>query len=74
MSENEIDNYVMALSYGNVCQRAVSVAVEHRGVRGARHKQWVIDQMLRVLCGQAYTTVVGKIEAAGEVWDEGVAP
>lgn len=47
---------------------------------GAHHKQWVIDQMLRILLGLAeYREWVDRYNAFSiandyEVWDEGIAP
>jgi hypothetical protein len=49
------------------------------GIDGAHHKQWVLDQVVRVLEGPDYATWVTK-QTAGEDgpdthdWDVGVAP
>lgn len=63
------------LEHGNILERAVSIALRFGGNDGAHHKQWVIDQMLRVLCGAAYETLIAIYNRANlGVWDEGVAP
>lgn len=66
--------------------KALDVAVRYGSTDGAHHKAWVIDQMVRALCGskQGENTVayLGLVEDAknGEdgpdtyPWDEGIAP
>lgn len=46
---------------------------------GAHHKQWAIDQAVRVITCGAYKTWVEEVEAAAGgpelfVWDTGTAP
>lgn len=50
--------------------RAVEIALECGGYDGEHHKQWVIDQMLRVLLGDGYALVLDEVEG----WEEGIAP
>lgn len=50
--------------------------IEHGGIDGAHHKQWVLDQVLRRLMGEmAYGVWYASIDPeSGEDWDQGVAP
>lgn len=58
---------------------AIELAVRYGGFDGAHHKDWVIDQMVRILAGERYEQIV--LEACdGEdgpdtySWEIGVAP
>lgn len=58
---------------------ALKVAYEYGSVDGARHKQWVIDQMVKALTGDRYDEWVANFNRGldGEddyLWDEGRAP
>lgn len=47
------------------------------GIDGAHHKQWVIDQVARVLTGTSYRKWVKAMTSGdneGYEWDTGVAP
>jgi len=37
---------------------AIKLAVEYGGIDGVHHKDWVIDQMVRVLTGEEYEQIV----------------
>lgn len=58
---------------------AVRIGLACGGIDGEHHKQWVIDQMLRVLLGDAYGQAI-RDSCAGEdgpdtyYWDEGIPP
>jgi len=60
-------------------KKAIDFAVEWGGVDGEHHKDWCIDQMVRILAGDEYDNVV-KDACAGEDgpdtfgWDCGIAP
>jgi hypothetical protein len=54
----------------NIALGAVKIAEEFGPVDGAHHKTWVIDQMVRVLLGEAYDMWV----VMRDGWDEGIAP
>lgn len=61
--------------------RALELAHQYGSIDGAHHKMWVIDQMVRALCGDAETYARWVAEAkAGEdgpdtyEWEEGYAP
>lgn len=59
--------------------RAVDIGVRYGQIDGEHHKTWVIDQMLRALCGGAYDEVIRR-SCEGEDgpqtygWDTGIAP
>lgn len=58
---------------------AIELAVNYGGIDGAHHKMWVIDQMLRVLCGDTYTDTIreacnGEDGPNTYDWDTGIAP
>lgn len=49
------------------------------GVDGGHHKQWVIDQIARILTGTEYEKWVTEMKAGEDGpdtydWDEGIAP
>jgi hypothetical protein len=60
-------------------EAALDLAFRFGGIDGGHHKMWVIDQMVRILAGDAYEERV-QIECAGEdgpetyIWDTGIAP
>lgn len=60
---------------------ALSIAVSYGGTCGDWHKAWVIDQMVRVLCGspERYAELVkdacdGENGPATFEWDVGIPP
>ena len=56
-------------------QEALTIAADGGCIDGAHHKQWAINQMVRVLIGDdAYQKWVSAIRAEGYAWDEGIAP
>jgi hypothetical protein len=62
-------------------KKALEIARDNAGFDGAMHKQWVIDQMVRALCGSEdqYRIFVTNYEAGEDgpqtyEWDTGVAP
>ena len=59
--------------------RAIQLAVDFGGIEGEEHKNWVIDQMVRILAGEGYPTVVASACVGEEgpdtyEWDCGVEP
>jgi hypothetical protein len=60
-------------------QKALDLAFRYGQIDGAHHKTWVIDQMVRVLTGDAYDEMI-KESLVGEDgpntydWDIGIAP
>lgn len=69
--ENEVLNEIM--------RAAINLGFNYGGEDGAHHKQWTIDQMIRVLAGEKYDQLVAK-SCSGEdgpntyEWDTGIAP
>ena len=67
------------MSDKEIIDKAIKFAVEYGGIDGAHHKDWVIDQMVRMLAGDNYEQIV-KDACDGEdgpqtyVWDIGIAP
>ena len=67
------------MDYKETNQKALDMAVQYGGIDGAHHKDWVIDQIVRILAGDDYEKVVADA-CAGEdgpntyTWDEGIAP
>lgn len=58
---------------------ALDVAARYGGIDGAHHKAWVIDQMVRSLCGERYEEFVtaakdGEDGPETYGWDCGIAP
>lgn len=61
--------------------RALTTARQFGGIDGDRHKAWVIDQMVRALCGdeESYNKFVADAKAGEDgpetySWNEGIAP
>lgn len=58
---------------------AIELAVRYGGIDGDHHKAWVIDQMVRVLAGDRYDSIVTEAKAGDEGpdsydWKVGIAP
>lgn len=58
---------------------AVEVAVRYGGIEGDHHKNWVIDQVVRLLTGDHYPQIVAAARAGADgpdthSWDTGIAP
>jgi len=62
------------LRHGTLAERAIATALQYGGNDGAHHKMWVIDQMVRVLAGDAYTTLIEEYNIDGYEWDTGISP
>lgn len=59
--------------------QAIDFILQHGGIDGGHHKQWVLDQVLRILAGEAYEVLVeeycdGEDDPNTYEWDEGIAP
>ncbi len=60
-------------------KKAIDLAVQYGGIDGAHHKDWCIDQIVRILAGGDYEKIV-KDACAGEdgantySWNCGIAP
>jgi len=66
----EIDELVA----GTIQERAVAVALRYGGIDGDHHKQWVIDQMLRILLGSEYDAMIKHGRNGEYPWEVGIAP
>lgn len=60
-------------------QTAIDIAVRYGSNDGARHKDWVIDQMVRALAGDRYKQVVAEAKSGEDGpdtydWHVGIAP
>lgn len=55
---------------------AVDIALQYGAIDGDHHKQWVIDQMLRVLLGTRYEATIKEWceDDCTSEWDVGIAP
>ncbi len=58
---------------------AIALAVRYGGIDGAHHKAWVIDQMVRVLAGENYDSLVAAAKNGEDgpetySWEVGIAP
>lgn len=67
------------LDYGDRILGAIQLAARYGSIDGCHHKQWVIDQMVRMLTGDGYDRWVA-VTKRGEdgpdtyEWDCGIAP
>lgn len=58
---------------------AIDLAIKYGGVDGNHHKNWVIDQIVRLLSGEEYDQIVadacnGEDGPHTYEWDCGIAP
>ena len=59
--------------------QAIALAINYKGIDESHHKDWVIDQMVRILAGDKYDQIVayscrGSDGPATYSWDVGIAP
>lgn len=60
-------------------QKAIDLIFQYGGIDGSHHKQWTLDQALRILAGDRYDALV-KEACAGDdgpdtyEWDVGIPP
>ncbi len=60
----------------DIIQKAIETILELGPFDGAHHKQWALDQTLRVLAGDRYGELIREF-CAGDLayeWSEGIAP
>lgn len=71
-----LDEYINMLECGVIEQRAAAIALRYGNKLGARNNQWAIDQMLRLISGNAYKTLITVYEAehGPGSWDTGQLP
>jgi len=52
-----------------------SFILRYGSIDGAHHKQWVLDQVLKVLLEDKYEETIKEYESDGEYeWNKGIAP
>lgn len=54
-------------------EQAINLILEYGYIDGAHHKQWLLDQVLRVLAGERYDEMVAPVDDVDD-WDIGIAP
>ena len=59
--------------YGEKIEQAMKLIEQYGHVDGEHHKQWLLDQVARVLMGSAYEGWA-EPEEGGWEWDVGIAP
>ena len=73
--KKQFEIIVSRMEGGNVAERAAAIALRYGQIDGGHHKDWVIDQMLRVLAGDVYGGLIALYEQDGEYeWYPGIAP
>ena len=60
-------------------QKDLDLIGEYGGIDGGHHKQWLLDQVARILAGDKYKDWVGEWEDGEDgpqtsIWDTGIAP
>ena len=60
-------------------EKVLNFINEWGGIDGGHHKQWVLDQLVRIVAGDGYEQWVAEHRAGDEgpdtyEWDEGIAP
>jgi len=70
------DEMMVILEHGNINERAAALALQYGMIDGAHHKQWVIDQMLRIIAGDGYSQIMEIFNSNDDYqsWDVGIAP
>lgn len=69
------EQYLEARRHGNHLERIAALIIDEGDVDGAHHKQWVLDQCLRLAAGEAYSTMTMiYLDITGREWDAGIVP
>ena len=60
-------------------EQVLDLIIQYGGIDGAHHKQWLLDQIVRTLTGDAYENWVKEYQDGEDgpetyLWDEGIAP
>lgn len=60
-------------------KQALDMIVQFGGIDGAHHKDWVLDQVTRILAGDGYEKLVADAKAGEDgpetySWEVGIAP
>lgn len=62
------------LGHSSISEHAIALIVRYGGTDGAHHKQWVLDQVLRLLAGEAYEEIIAQARQDDHSWSEGIPP
>lgn len=62
-----------------IIEESLSIIATYGGIDGAHHKDWVLDQVVRILTGPGYNDWVISVKAGEDGpdtydWDTGIAP
>lgn len=76
MTKYELDNVIEKIVHTQTFDTKKLIdSLLYGAFDGAHHKQWAIDQALRVVCGDMYDDFVEAYEQDGEYeWDKGITP
>lgn len=60
-------------------EQVLDLIIQYGGIDGAHHKQWLLDQIVRILTGDGYENWVAEYQDGEDgpetyEWDEGIAP
>lgn len=77
----QADGFYNGTPHSQRIRDAIEIATSYGQIDGAHHKMWVIDKMLRILCGSRveYDKLIEKYESGEDgphtySWDSGIAP
>lgn len=69
------EQYLEIKRQGTPLEQIAALIIDNADVEGAHHKQWVLDQCLRLAAGEAYTMLIAVLwDLRREEWDKGIAP
>lgn len=59
--------------------KVINIISRYGGIDGAHHKQWMLDQIMRIVCKDGYNDWRREWEYGEDgpqtyTWDEGIAP
>ena len=70
MNATNTEDQSYPLQLEHVIAHAAALIIRWGGIDGTHHKQWVLDQVLRVLMGAKYEEFIALIAN----WSEGIPP
>ncbi len=75
-NEEKTACYIQMKLMHEVIKKAAAFGLDYGMHDGSHHKQWVIDQMLRILLDDKYKEIIDEINKDDifPLWDEGIAP
>lgn len=54
-------------------KKAIKLAVKYSHIDGSHHKDWIIDQMIRILAEDKYEKIINEFDN-GYGWNDGIPP